>query len=122
MSSVQQAISGETPAPRPIFKYKVPKTTDPNVESIGLVALRADEEMMASRRVNSANDLMYELAKQSVVQVNGQPVSIASGLEEAWQKFSPKLRSLVVVEYRKNNVPDDKDAEDFSKSQEVILG
>jgi len=106
---------------RPIYTYKVPKVMADGVQSIGLVQLTTHEEMMSAKRAGSDPiRLVYEQVKQSLAEVNGQPVSLGDGTADtAFDKMGPQLRNLVMTAYAKLHTPADGMADDFLASQAV---
>ena len=110
---------------RPIYVYDVPaECEDAEVQSVGLVQLTTGEELMASKRAHGDNfRLAYELAKQSVVEINGEKVSIGDGsCDIAWSKMLPATRNLVLGEYAKLHTPPEGAEEAFRKSRKIKLG
>lgn len=110
---------------RPIYVYDVPaECEDAEVKSVGLVQLTTGEELMAAKRAHGDNyRLAYELAKQSVVEVNGEKVGIGDGtVDAAWSKMSPATRNLVLGEYARLHAPPEGAEEAFRKSRKVKVG
>lgn len=109
---------------RPIFEYDVPDECGGDVRSVGIVELTTGEELLATKRARGdAMRLAYELAKQSLVEVNGAKVNIADGsADEAWAKMTPKTRNLVLGAYGDLHAPSDGAAEAFRASRRVKVG
>lgn len=110
---------------RPIYVYDVPPACeDAEVQSVGLVQLTTGEELMAAKRAHGDNfKLAYELAKQCVVEVNGEKVGIADGsVDTAWGKMAPQTRNLVMGEYAKLHAPPEGAEEAFRASRRVKVG
>lgn len=91
------------------------------VESVGLKLLLPNEERMVGKRCGDDKfRLAYELAKESMVEVNDQVVSTAEGTaDEWWSKFHPQIRQLVMTAYAELNTPPDGAAKDFLESRRV---
>jgi len=108
-------------ASRPVYVYEVPENVGGDVTVVGLVELTAEEEVLATKRAkNDPIRLAYELAKQCLVEVNGQPVKLADGsADTAWGKMNPKVRNLVLSAYAELHSPPEGAAEDFLRSRQV---
>jgi len=106
---------------RPIYVYPIPKSLANGTTSIGLVELTASEELMATKRAGQdAFKLAYELAKQSLVEVNEQPVGLADGsVDKAFNEMGAKLRNLVLTAYAKLHAPNEEDSADFLRGGTV---
>ncbi len=91
------------------------------VVSVSLKLLLPNEERMVGKRCGDDKfRLAYELAKESMVEVNDQPVSTAEGTaDEWWSKFHPQIRQLVMTAYAELNTPPDGAAQDFLESRRV---
>jgi hypothetical protein len=98
---------------RPVHTFTVPQEhrQEVGLASIGLVELTADEEMAVMRRMQTASvasgiKAQYDLAKASVVQVDGKAVSSADeSLEVAWVAMRPKARALLLRAFQKLHNP-----------------
>lgn len=91
------------------------------VDNVGLKLLLPNEERMVAKRCGQdAVRLTYELTKESLAEVNGQPVSVAEGTaDDWWGRFHPQVRQLVMTGYAELNTPPDGAAEDFLESRRV---
>ena len=120
---VQERASG---ASRPVYRYDVPRKLAKisGIEKVGLVQLTPDEELMGTKRArNDQARLAFEWAKQSLVEVNGKPVSLADGTsDKAWNDMHPKVRGLVVVAYGELHTPEEDEITDFLGSQTTTIG
>ena len=121
MNPVQEAAKS---IPRPIHVFDVPSGLDPEVKSVGLIELTADEELQATRRSHGDTmRLAYELVKQAIVDVNGAKVGIADGtVDIALNKMVPKLRQLVMGAYGELHAPSEDASQAFFKSRKVRVG
>lgn len=126
-AAVQSRIDEQRPAPieRAVHTFTFSKklaTTE--VQSIGIVQLTSDEEVMATKRsANNPANMAQNLVLQALASVNGKPVTLVDGsTETAWNKFSPKQRGLLIAAYAELHTPEDSDVEDFLKSQRVQVG
>jgi hypothetical protein len=109
---------------RPVHTFQIPESIADGTTSIGMVELTAHEEIMAAKRAGSdAFRLAYELTKQSLAEVNGQPVSLADGsADTAFDKMGPKVRSLVIQGYTRLHAAGEDVAEGFLQSMQVRVG
>lgn len=106
--------------------FKVPVTLQAEVaaESIVIVELTAEEEMMATRR--SRGDqvrLAWELAKESLRRVDDQEVKSADGsIDSVWNRMHPKLRQMVIGAYSAVHSPNNEQQVDFLGSRQIEVG
>lgn len=109
---------------RPLYVYVTPQRLHAVAKSVGLVELTAEEELMAAKRANNNPvRLAYELAKESMRQFDGRPVSLADGsADTAWNVMGPVLRTLVITAYQEIHNPKEDDASAFLASREVQFG
>ncbi len=119
----QRADEGKSNA-RPIYRYTIPESLANGIEEVGLIQLTSNEELRATKRArNDAHSMVYELAKQSLIEVNGDPLKESDGsVDTAWKNMSPPVRSLVIMAYNKLHTPEEDDLSDFLKSQQVTVG
>jgi hypothetical protein len=91
------------------------------VDTVALKLLLPNEERMVARRCGQdAVRLAYELAMESLAEVNEQPVSVADGTsDDWWGRLHPQVRQLVMTAYVELNTPPDRAAEDFLESRRV---
>lgn len=106
---------------RPVHTFDVPPSLGEEIKKLGLVKLEPAEELMASKRSGSdAMRFAYELAKQSLVEIDGKPVGVADGsVDTAFTSMGPKLRQLVTLAYTKLHAATDEETKDFLSSQAV---
>jgi len=113
--------------PRLLHSFKVPAslkgglTGKMEFTSVGLVELNGHEEAMAAKRLTGGTvTLAWELAKESLRSINGQPVSTCEGTADtAWNEMHPKLRSLVMNKHNELHNPSKEESEAFLASAEV---
>lgn len=88
--------------------------------SLGFVELTAADEIQATKRARGdAVRLGFELAMQSLAEVNGKPVSLTDGsLEQAWNTMPPKVRTLALGAYQELHMPSQDDADLFIKGRQ----
>lgn len=105
---------------RAVHTYEVPAIIEGDVRTVGLVELTADEELMATKRSRADNvRLAYELAKQSLVEINGQQVTTADGSsDKAWTTMPPKVRNLVLQAYADLHAPPEGAIEGFLQTRQ----
>ncbi len=77
--------------------------------------------MMAAKRAGTDPiRLVYESAKQAIVEINGQAVSLADGsVDKAFDEMGPQVRNLVMTAYGQLHTPPDEAVEGFLSSQTV---
>jgi len=120
---IQNRVDDERAArpSREVYEYDVPDKIANGVKTVGMVKLTAREEMVtAARARNDAIRLAYELAKASLVEINGEIIDKSNGDDDvAWEKMDPQVRELVMVSYSDlHNVPSE-DTESFLASRRV---
>lgn len=105
------------------YTYAVPKhlAQHHGVSSVTLVELTAEEELLATNRArNDVARLAFELAKQSLVALDGRPLSTVDGsLDSQWQKLHPKIRSLVMNAYGQLHQTNHEETAAFLQSRQV---
>lgn len=88
---------------RPINTFRVPASiaAEAGVTSLGLITLTTEEEMMAFQRGRKDGaKVALELAKASLVEADGKPLSLADGSADSfWLRIHPKVRQLVMEAY-----------------------
>jgi hypothetical protein len=106
---------------RPVYVYAVPAAVADGVTEIGMVQLTAHEEMMCARRSNADPfRLVYEQAKQSLVEVNGERVKPEDGsVDAAFERMSPPVRNMVLQAFSKLHSPAEDALQGFLASQTV---
>lgn len=113
-------------ATRPLYIYTIPETlrtgAEP-IESIGLVELTADEQLMAGKRSRGDQQRQaHSLVISAIRQVNERAVNIGdASADEAWARMAPKLRELVAQAYAEIHIPTEGEAELFHKSRKVTV-
>ena len=115
---------------RQLYRYQVPpglaKTT--GVHEVALVELTSGEEIMAAGRAQgSPLRLAFELAKESVRQINGnENINTGDGSSDAfWGRRVPgmsKLRQMVLSAYGEIHNPEVDAVQSFLKSRQVTVG
>lgn len=111
---------------RVIYEYPVPEDLQATLDgktitSVGVAELTPEEELMAARRAGTDNmALALELAKQSLLEVNGVPCTVGDGSADIWwANMKPQLRTLVTTVYADNNTPTEKAVADFRKGRKA---
>ena len=111
---------------RPLYRFDIPGSilAIQPIKQVGLVQINSSEEIRATKRArNDSHQMAYSLAKQSLVEVDGKPVSEGDGsADKVWDAMHPKVRVLVVTAYGELHTPEDEDIKDFLKSQKVTVG
>lgn len=110
--------------PKHVFQIPAGMAEATGVSSVGLVELTAIEEMQATKKAGSDTmRIAFELAKSSLVEMNGKPLSRANGEHDsAWQTMHPKIRSLVLQAYTRIHQPESDEVEGFLGSATVEVG
>lgn len=121
MSTVSALPALENRSNREVHTFYVPEKVGGNIKSVGLVELTAEEELMASKR--SKGDftrLAYEMAKISLAEMNGKPLSQLDGsIDNAWSSMSSGVRRLVMTGFNKIHELPEGAEDDFLKSQQT---
>lgn len=111
---------------RVLHYFKIPPklAQETGIETVGLIELRAEDELNATRRAhNDPIRLAYELARESLREINGKPVSLADGsLDPAWNRMSAKIRTLVMTGYSAIHQPGDESTSAFLGSRSSVVG
>jgi len=117
--SLQAKVPG-----RSVSTYDLPKEVSDSIRSVGLVELTTEEELMAAKRAHGdPMRLAYELAKQSLVEVNGSQVSLGDGTsDKAWGAMGPMVRNLVLTAYAELHAAPEEATKLFLRSRKVRLG
>lgn len=107
--------------PSTVHMYTIPENIPGDVRKVGIKELTAQEELMASKRAGGDPfRIAYEAAKQSLVEVNGNAVSLADGsADKVWAEMHPQARELIVLAHRKVHSASEEDTADFLQSGTV---
>ena len=118
---IVEAVAAVNKKTRPVYLYDVPQSVPGDIRCVGLVELTSEDELDATKRARGDTmRLAFELAKQSLVEVNEKPVTQADGsVDSAWDKMGAQVRNLVLTAYAKLHAPSEGVAEGFLKSQRV---
>jgi hypothetical protein len=110
---------------RAVYRFKIPEVYHTyGVKEVGLVELTASEEIMAVKRAGTSQaQLAYELAKESLREVDGKPIATMDGTADvAFEKVHPKVRTLICTAYGSLHNPGDNETKDFLMSRELRVG
>jgi len=104
-----------------IYTYDVGENLHPDIRSVGLTELSAEDEIAATRRARGDQiRLAFELAKQSLREVNGKPVKLADGsADKAWNSLGARLRNLVLQAFTEIHTPEEGVIDTFRASRKV---
>lgn len=118
MNAFEQKLFGNQPD-RVIHRFSVPESIPGEVRSLGLVEITADEELKAEARCKGASDKRAaEMAKQALVEVNGEPVGFAdASVDKAWNAMHPKVRTLLASAWVRLHLANDDEVESFFASR-----
>jgi hypothetical protein len=116
---------------RPVHVFTVPPklAESTGVKTLGLKTLTSDDELTCFKRARagapgerSANIAM-ELAKEALVEADGQKLSTADAtVDTFWKELDPRLRQLVLAAYTKIHGAEDGDVDSFLESQTLRVG
>lgn len=107
------------------YTYTIPESLQRyGIKTFALVELNAREEIMAAKRAdNQPVRLAFELARESLREVDGVPVSTAEGTADSvFDSMHPKVRTLLITAYSDLHNPNDGDTSSFLKSREMRVG
>ncbi len=119
MNSFEKALGLDSVSSRVIHRFTIPDSIPGDVRTIGLVEITAEEELRVEQRCKGAADKRaQEMAKQSIAEINGQPVTFADGsLDKAWHNMHPKVRVLVASAWVRLHLANDEEVESFFGSR-----
>jgi hypothetical protein len=94
------------------------------ISTVGLVTLTSDDELACWTRAKNSNaKLATELAKTSLVEADGKPLSLGDGtVDSFWGGLDPKLRQLIMGAYTELHAASDEAQASFLKSRRVKVG
>lgn len=113
---------------RAVFSWEVPEPLcfeafegGEAIKSFSLTQLTAQEELNAMKRCGTDSmKMVFELAKQSLVAVNGQKVSLADGsADKAVNEMLPPVRELFLSAYSNIHTAGEEVKANFLKSRSV---
>lgn len=123
--SLQNSVFSQQERKRAVFVFPIPEPMRDEVvkESIGLVKLKPAEELLASKRAMGQNyQLAWELAKASLVEVDGAKLNREDGQDErVWSEMDPQIRQLVLMAYNDLHNPEDDVIKNFLKGKTVTV-
>lgn len=111
---------------REVVVFEFPKEladTAENPVSVGLVRLKASEELMALRRARGdAPRAQYELVQQAMVQWNGNAVSLGDGsVDKIFESVDPRVRTLILQAYTSISNPTNLEVAGFLTSSKQVV-
>lgn len=125
MADLDKKLAEARPA-RLVNLFDVPErlAEQTGVSSIGMVTLTADEELTCFKRARGNNaQLAAELAKASLAEADGKPLSVADGTADSFfGKTDPRLRQLILTAYTELHSASTEDAEAFLQSRKTRAG
>ena len=119
MNAFEQKLGLDKVETRVVHRFKVPDTVPGDIRSIGLVEITAEEELKAEQRSKGTPDKRAaEMAKQALVEVNGEAVKFIDGsVDRAWNEMHPKVRTLLASAWVKLHLANDDEVESFFASR-----
>ena len=104
-----------------VYTYQVNNDLHPDIETVGLSELTAEDEISATRRARGDQiRLAFELAKQSLREVNGEQVRLSDGsADKAWNSLGARLRNLVLQAFTEIHTPEEGVVDSFRASRKV---
>ena len=129
LGNIQSAVASALR--REVSVYTVPArlTMGGAFVTLGFVQLTMTEELRASARGNQGVEgtiqerLLLESIKESLRQINGQPVSLADGSTDmAFGKMTPQLRQFCAMGYNDCNGTTEADRAGFIASRSDSVG
>lgn len=117
MGSLESVLASQMKE-RVVYRFSVPESIVSDVRSLGMVEMTADEEVQIELRCkNTPEKRAVEIAKASIVEINGKRVHNGAGeVDKAWNEMSPKVRSLVNRMWVKLHLANDEEVASFEKS------
>ena len=126
MSQLDQKLNQakQSALPRTVHIFDIPDAIPGDVRQVGIKELTAQEELIAVKRAgNDPGRIAYERVKESIVEVNGQPVSLSDGSTDAvWAKLHPMARDLVATGWQEVHMVKEDVAQLFLRSRKVRVG
>lgn len=108
---------------RPLYVFKIPPrlSAESGIKEIGIVELRASEELIVTRSaLGDSAKTAFELAKASFRQADGKPLSAFDGtVDKLWEDLKPAVRLLVLQAYNSVHQPKPEETLAFLSSREV---
>jgi hypothetical protein len=118
------SIAAPTPVRGPRYTFTIPpkaRTSAEDPESITLVALTMDQELMGNTLVVKSNN-PWEKVKLSLAALDGKAVDWGTGqVDTALGKMSPKIREFVIAAFRQIHLPTEDETTNFLESVRVDL-
>jgi hypothetical protein len=124
MAGIMDALRGDIRgAPRLVYTYTIPESIPNPFKTIGLVELKASEQILMSRMLSSdasPEEQMSALVKACIYEIDGaRAKKEMAEFEIMWEQVHPKVRSLLRRVVSQLHVPEQKEDEDFFKSRTV---
>ncbi len=119
MNAFEQKLGLDQQDDRVIHRFEIPASVPGEIRSLGLIEITAQEELQAEQRCRGVSDKRAaEMAKASLVEVNGQKVRFADGsVDKAWNSMHPKVRTLVASAWVKLHLANDEEVDGFFASR-----
>lgn len=115
-----------TPRNRAKYEFTFPASVsdDIGIKNITIMELSPNEEIRAAKRAeNDAFTLVQEMAKESIKQVDGRPVSTGDdSVDVVWGQLGSIGRSLVMNAIQAISQPQKADVQSFLLSRKVTVG
>ncbi len=124
MAGIMDALRGDVrDVARLVFTFTVPSTIENPFKSVGLIELRASEQILMSRMLSadaSPEEQLQALVKACIYEIDGAKVNKAqSQFEILWEATHPKVRGMLRKVVTQLHIPEAKEDEDFTLSRTV---
>ncbi len=120
-AELQRKLDSVPKQSRTVHVFDLPESVPGDIKQVSIVELTAQEELLASKRAGGDPfRIAYELAKQALVEINGEKVGLADGSADAvWAKMHPVVRELVVKAHQSTHNATEEQTRDFLQSRKV---
>lgn len=125
MADIVQKKLEDARRDRIVYYYTIPASASHGEpRRVGLVELTAKEELLAAKRShNEGAKLAYEMAKLSLVDIDGKRMSTTDGSADTeWDSMPPKMRNLVIQAFADLHSPKDDDTAVFLSTRQAQAG
>jgi hypothetical protein len=120
----QKLAAVKPPLPRTVHMFDIPDSVPGEVRQVAVKELTAQEELTALKRAGSdIGRIAVERVKESIVEVNGEKVSLHDGsADKVWAGLHPIVRDLISSAYLEIHQPKEETTALFLRSRKVRVG